>query len=192
MLFRPIIYLVSSVLFTQAALAALTPDQVVTNVGIVTSISGDLNSILSGLTNVETPAHVVNVAKTVTTDLESMISKLLGDLTARDATTPFTDDEAEPIVDALRHVLLSTVIGKQTIFAQFGLTGPIAEVLRRLEARIDSFSSSMTDLVPTRKDEVASAKASLDSSVRNAYTKYEEICIPSPLYPAVPPVCASL
>ena len=46
MLFRTI----ATLLFTQAALAALTPDQVVTNIGIVTTVSGDLNTGLGGLT----------------------------------------------------------------------------------------------------------------------------------------------
>jgi len=33
---------------------------------------------------------------------------------------------------------------------------------------------------------------SVDSSVGNAITLFGQLCIPSPLYPAVPPVCAAL
>lgn len=50
----------------------------------------------------------------------------------------------------------------------------------------------MIDLIPTRKDDVTADKNDLDSSVKNAYTKYELACLPSPLYPNLPPVCASL
>ncbi|KIM37545.1 hypothetical protein M413DRAFT_76837 [Hebeloma cylindrosporum] len=200
MLFRPIICLVSSVLFTQAAVAALTPDQVVTNIGIVTTISGDLNSILGGLTTSSQQEEVRTMAKTTTTDFQTIVKNLAGDVNAQDATPPFDDDAAGPIVDALRdvsfvrvnQVLLSTVIGKHKIFAQFGVTPPIASVLRDLEAGIDSFGFSLISLIPTRKVDVSSARDTLDSSVQNAYTAYEQICIPSPLYPAVPPVCASL
>ncbi|KAF8552265.1 hypothetical protein OG21DRAFT_1511712 [Imleria badia] len=34
-----------------AAMPALTPEQVVTNVGIVTTVSGDLNALLGDLTS---------------------------------------------------------------------------------------------------------------------------------------------
>jgi len=37
----------------------------------------------------------------------------------------------------IEQALLSTVIGKHGIFAQFEFTGPILQVLRNLEARID-------------------------------------------------------
>ena len=37
----------------------------------------------------------------------------------------------------VHQALLSTVIDKQTIFAQFGHTAPIAAILRTLEAGID-------------------------------------------------------
>ena len=77
------------------------------------------------------------------------------------ATPPFADPDALLVVAALRAVslvesislplliclrkkfvgvhqnLLSTVIGKHGIFAQFGVTAPIAAVLRTLEAGID-------------------------------------------------------
>ena len=50
----------------------------------------------------------------------------------------------------------------------------------------------MINLIPTRQGDVTNDKDSLDSSVRNAISKYEQICIPSILYPQVPPICASL
>ena len=37
----------------------------------------------------------------------------------------------------VHQLLLSTVIGKHSIFAQFGVTAPIAAILRSLEAGID-------------------------------------------------------
>ena len=50
----------------------------------------------------------------------------------------------------------------------------------------------MINLIPTRKGDVTDDKNSLDSSVKNAISKYEQICIPSILYPTIPPICASL
>ena len=49
----------------------------------------------------------------------------------------------------------------------------------------------MIDLIPGRQADVQTDKDQLDESVGNSITTYEQICIPSPLYPAVPPVCVS-
>ncbi|KAH9474941.1 hypothetical protein JR316_0012039 [Psilocybe cubensis] len=113
-------------------------------------------------------------------------------------TPPFTDDLAGPIVDALtdfvkvHQILLSTVIGKQSIFAQFLLTAPIAAALRALESEVDFFAFSLIALIPTRTSSVKDCQQSLDSSLGDAIAKYQAICIPSVLYPAIPPVCVSL
>ena len=50
----------------------------------------------------------------------------------------------------------------------------------------------MIDLIPTQTPAVNSDKSALDSSVGNTITIYKQICVPSILYPRVPPVCASL
>ena len=50
MLFPSVATFLIPLLFTQGAIAALTPQQVVTNVGIVTKVSGDLNDALGSLT----------------------------------------------------------------------------------------------------------------------------------------------
>jgi hypothetical protein len=128
MLFRPVA-LVSSVLFAQAALAALTPDQVVTNIGIVTTVSGDLNSILNGLTtsssgpDAKTMQKVIPIywvrglvlncyaVQTVTTDFQTIITNLDGDVNAMQATPPFADDGAVLVANALTDVSGHCLIG---------------------------------------------------------------------------------
>lgn len=72
MLFRPIAIL-SGVLFAKATLAALTPDQVVTNIGIVTRVSGDLNSVLSGLATVPTPQDLATMGQVISNLLAQTI-----------------------------------------------------------------------------------------------------------------------
>jgi len=118
MLFRTI----ATLLFTQAALAALTPDQVVTNIGIVTTVSGDLNSVLGGLTtssgegDVSTMAEVIPLYRVtkllltryrvqkVETNFQTIVTNLAGDVTGMQPTPPFDDDGAGLVVDALRDV----------------------------------------------------------------------------------------
>ena len=50
MLFRSAAAILSGILFAQGTLAALTPAQVVTNIGIVTQVSGNINSALLQIT----------------------------------------------------------------------------------------------------------------------------------------------
>ena len=50
----------------------------------------------------------------------------------------------------------------------------------------------MIALIPTRTSDVTGDKNALDSSVGNTISLYEEICILSPLYPEVMPVCLAL
>jgi len=54
-----------------------------------------------------------------------------------------------------------------------------------------SFAFAMIDMIPTRQNDVQSDKDQLDQSVGNSISKYEQLCVPSPLYPSRPPICAS-
>jgi len=63
MLFRLSTAIVSTLLLAQGALAALTPDQVVTNIGIVTAVSGDINNSLQSLTTSTGPANVGTISQ---------------------------------------------------------------------------------------------------------------------------------
>ncbi|KAJ7870919.1 hypothetical protein B0H14DRAFT_3439728 [Mycena olivaceomarginata] len=184
----------TTLVFSGKALAALTPDQVTGNIKIVTSVSGNINSVLVGFSTTPTPSQAQTISQTVVTGFQTIISDLAGDVTAMQATPPFSDG-ADLIVTALRdfvgvhQALLSTVIGKHTIFAQFGLTAPITAVLRSLEAGIDSFAFALIDMIPTKEADVTADKNMLDGSVGNTISLYEQFCLPSPLYPSLPPVC---
>jgi hypothetical protein len=48
----------------------------------------------------------------------------------------------------------------------------------------------MIAMIPTKQADVTADKNMLDTSVGNTITLYQQICIPSPLYPTIPPVCA--
>ncbi|KAJ7434464.1 hypothetical protein FB451DRAFT_1467571 [Mycena latifolia] len=190
--------ILATVVLPLGALAGLTAPQVVTNIQIVTSISGSTNSAVGKLTPTTSPSQIKTIGATVATNLNTIITNLGGDVTAMQATTAFGDADAQTVVDALRtfvevhQALLSTIIGKHSILAQFGVTAPIAAALRSLEAAIDSFAFAMINLIPTQAPAVTNDQNSLDGSVTNTITIYEQICIPSILYPTLPPVCASV
>ena len=51
----------------------------------------------------------------------------------------------------------------------------------------------MIDMLPTcNTAAVTTDKNNLDGSVENTIANYEKICVPSPLYPTVMPICVSL
>lgn len=56
-------------------------------------------------------------------------------------------------------------------------------------ASYQSFAFSMINLIPTRTADVTTDKNTLDDSVGNTISVYDQFCLPSPLYPTVLPVC---
>ncbi|KAJ7037267.1 hypothetical protein C8F04DRAFT_1093097 [Mycena alexandri] len=181
------------------ALAALTVTDVVNNVGIVTSVSGNINNVLSSLSTSTHGPNAVSMSKTLVGQFTVIVNNLGAYTTAMEATPPFTAQaDCDAIVNALRsfvqvhQALLATVIGKHSIFAQFGATAPVAAVLRTLEATIDSFAFAMINLIPCGAGSVTDDKNGLDTSVGNSITLYTQLCIPSPLYPTLMPICVAL
>jgi hypothetical protein len=127
-----------------------------------------------------------------------MINDLSADTTAlggcpepRSAASQAVADAFHNLTSATRQ-MLSTLTGKHAIFAQYGVTAPVASSLRALEAALDSYTFALIAAAPSQQGAITNGKDSADSSLGNAITLYGQLCIPSPLYPAVPPVCASL
>jgi large exoprotein involved in heme utilization and adhesion len=69
------------------------------------------------------------------------------------------------------------------------LTAPIADSLRYLENNFDSFSNALVEVAPAQSSGITDDTSSADQSMGNAISLYEKLCIPSPLYPIVPPIC---
>ncbi|KAJ7176381.1 hypothetical protein C8R43DRAFT_872873, partial [Mycena crocata] len=197
-LFIPAI-LASTAFFFSSGASALTSTQVVTNIQVVTKVSDNINHGLASLTPSFDLGNIVVVGKTVITGFGTICTSLSTFVPAMQSTTPITVNSlADDIVDVLLEVsmfveihkaLLSTVIGKHSIFAQFGFTIPILAALRTLEGLIDTFASAMITLIPHRADAVRRCQATLDISVTQTITTYAQFCLPSPFYPAMQPTC---
>ncbi|KAJ6452621.1 hypothetical protein C8R45DRAFT_847617 [Mycena sanguinolenta] len=186
----------AAVVLCEGALAQLTPTQVVAAINLVTQISANTNLAIIMLTTSTPGDQVQTGSMTLVNNLNTIINDISADTSAIEATPPFTDNLADPVVAALDNVIPASsttavdVNQKHPIFAQFTVTAPIAAVLPRLEATIDAFASAMIDLIPTRESDVTSDKSSLDASVENTITVYAQVCIPSPFYPTVLPFCS--
>jgi len=197
MLFR-VASIFSTVFLAQVALAALTPDQVVENIKTVTTVSANINVAIGALTPKSSGSTVISISKTTVIGFNTIITDIGADVTAMQSTPPFNDVDAQLVVNVLvdfvkvHQLLLATVIGKHGILAQFGVTAPVAAVLRTLEAGIDSFALGLIALIPTKQGDVTNGQNALDESVGTTIDTYDQICIPSPLYPSVMPICASV
>lgn len=91
---------------------------------------------------------------------------------------------------AVSQAALAYTTSKHPIFAQFQATAAIAAVLRSLEASLDSYTFALIAVAPTGASDISSDQAALDTAVGNTTVIYSEVCIPSPLYPILMPICA--
>ncbi|KAJ7094781.1 hypothetical protein C8R44DRAFT_749368 [Mycena epipterygia] len=189
--------LASAIFSSSGALAAMTLDDLHTN---IIQLTAESQRILDALTPLSPSSGslVITIGVNVAQGFQTIITTISTDMTAMQATPPFVGVICTPIVNALvtfvevHQALLSTVIGKHSIFAQFGATAPIAAILRTLEGAIDALAFGLIDLIPCASDTVKMGQGMLDASVTNSINLYGQLCIPSPLYPVLQPICVSL
>ncbi|EPS38615.1 hypothetical protein H072_7595 [Dactylellina haptotyla CBS 200.50] len=132
------------------------------------------------------PCLCASTVDTVVSDLTTL-SKLAEGLTSA-ADQLSTKSSASEF--SQEHQRMTMVfISKHYVFAQFSLTGQIMVHLRRLENAIDSLVSTLIQLVPKSSDSFTIEKVVLDPDIDTAITEFTQICIPSPLYPIVLPIC---
>ncbi|KAF7372727.1 hypothetical protein MSAN_00478000 [Mycena sanguinolenta] len=187
------------------ALAGMTATQIVAAIDLISNMSQNSNNILSPLSTSTDAATVSSQSQTLVNNFNAIINEFQVATTALEATEPIDGEPGADIVAALdnlvavKQAFFATVIGKHSIFAQFQVTAPIAAVLRSLEAGIDSFAFTLINVVPEQAfrgterllGSISSDQSALDTAVGNAVTVYSEVCVPSPLYPIVLPVCSS-
>jgi len=87
MLFFRIATVLSPLLFIPN-IAALSASDVVTNINIVTAVSGNLNGVLGGLTTSTDGPTVQTIGQTAVTAFQTIITDLGNDVTAMKAACP--------------------------------------------------------------------------------------------------------
>ena len=160
-------------------------------------MAGDLSSLLGGLSQNASPSQVQAASEATSTGLNTMISDLSADAAdlsgcALNAADSQTVASAFSDLGSVTQQLLSTLTGKHVVFAQFGRTAPIANSLRGLESVSDSYASALASAAPSQASAIANVQDSVDNSLGNTITVYQQLCIPSPLYPDLPPICITL
>jgi hypothetical protein len=175
-----------------------TADQIVTNINVIASGAGSLSSQLGALTPNSSPDDVQSAAQSTATGLSTMVNESNADTTAMSGGPALSSADSQTVANALHSLtsatqqLLSTLTGKHSIFAQFSATAPIGSSLRSLEAALDSYTFAFIEVVPSQQSAVTNDKNSVDTALGDTITLYDQICVPSPLYPTVQPVCVGL
>jgi hypothetical protein len=181
-----------------AADACPTASQIVTDINVIASAAGGLSAKSGALTPSSIPGDVQSAAQSTAAGLNTMINDFSADTAVLGGCPEPDSADSQAVADAFRSLtsatqqMLSTLTSKHSIFAQFGVTAPLASSLRALEAALDSYTYALIAANPSQQSALTNGKDSVDSSVGNAITLFGQLCIPSPLYPAVPPVCAAL
>lgn len=200
MLFHVIAAVASVAFVAQSALAQQTVQDVVNNINQVTQMAQNAKTALSGITELTGGPQVISSAQALEVALNNIVGNLNAEDTQEESTTPFTDcTDAEPIVDALSNVVgalrefLSTIIGKQIVFAQYTALSPIATALQSFKDAIDSSAQPTINLLPPCDDSnVINGEGELDYPLAEAIRLYKQTCIKSLDYPSIPPFCFSL
>jgi hypothetical protein len=189
----------ATVVSAGAAHAATCPaaSRIVTDINVITSVAGGLNSRLGALTPNSRPGDVLAVAQSTAMDLNTMSrdfsadSTVLGGCPALGSSDSQTVASAFDSLAAATNQAINTLVRDHAIFAQYGVTAPVAGSLRTLEATLDSYTSALLAVAPSQQRAITDDQGSVDVSLGNAITVYEQICIPSPLYPTLQPICVT-
>jgi len=190
----------TTVLSAGAAHAGTCPttSQIVTDINVIAAAAGSLNSQLGALTPDSSPADVQSAAQSTAAGLSTMVNDFNADTTATGGCSTLSSADSQTVADAFDSLstatrqMLSTLAGKHSIFAQFGVAAPITSSLRSLEAVLDSYTFTLIQVAPSQQGAITTDKDAVDTTLGSAIALYGEICVPSPLYPAVLPICVGL
>ena len=190
----------TTVLSAGAAHAATCPtaSQIVTDINAIASMAGGLTSQLGALTPSSSPGDVQSAAQSTVNGINTMSSQFDAAASALDGCPALGSPDSASVANAFDSLAsatnqtLSTLIGDHPIFAQYGTTAPIASSLRTLESTFDSYAYALLSVAPSQQGPITDDQNSVDTSLGNAITTYEQLCIPSPLYPSLQPICIAL
>jgi hypothetical protein len=183
---------VSAVAFTAPLVSALTADQIVSNIQSLTTKSQALQAPAQSITILNGPLIVIgqgpfpqiiagftDIISTVTTAIQVMQSS---------PTSLTTEADASAVASAFREfvrvhqVLLNILIGKAGLFNTVPIIGqPVAQVLRQLEAVVDTIAFMLIDSVDaaTQKNMMMTDANSLSGTIDIAINSYNGLGLKS-------------
>jgi hypothetical protein len=180
-----------------APAAACGITTIVTNINAIGDQADVANQILGGLSTTSPPYQVFDAQSTLSAQLNDLSSALAGYANDLSGCAPLSAADAQTAAQAFSNAassitsLLSTISSKHNIFAQYGVTAPIASGLRQFEGAFDQYAYTLADVATSQAGSISSSQNQVDTALGNAINLYQQLCIPSPLYPTIMPVCIS-
>jgi len=180
-----------------APTAACGITTIVTNINAIGDQADVANQILGNLSTTSPLYQVFDAQSTLSAQLNDLASALAGYANDLSGCAPLSAADAKTAAQAFSKAassitsLASTISGKHDIFAQFGVTAPIANSLRQFEGAFDQYAFTLVDVAASQSNSITSSLNQVETSLDNAISLYQELCIPSPLYPTIMPVCIS-
>jgi len=165
-----------------AAVATLTAPQVVDNINIITGKSQALQSPANQINILSGPLFLVGLGPfpTLVLGFSDIVTTVSADITAMAGTPPFTVLSAEnDILTAwttfiqVHQALLNIIIGKAGLLNDLPLVGPpVAQVLRSLEAVVDTVALGVAAMVPDVSISITAQAGDLHVTIEKAITAY--------------------
>ncbi|KAE9365475.1 hypothetical protein N431DRAFT_353383 [Stipitochalara longipes BDJ] len=171
--------------FLTSVYAQMTAPQVVGNINVITGQSQALQAPANSINILSGPLFLIGLGPfpQIVVGFTQIVSTVTSDINAMAGVQPFSvlSDE-QSILDAfttfveVHQELLNILIGKAGILNDLPLVGPpVAQVLRSLEAVVDTIAFGLIDLVPDVAAPFTNQKNSLDVTIGKAITAYTPI-----------------
>lgn len=166
----------------QQAFGQMTAPEVVANINIITGQSQALQTPANQINLLSGPLFLIGLGPfpQIVVGFTQIVNTVSSDISAMQGTQPFSvlSDE-QSILDAfttfvqVHQELLNILIGKAGLLNDLPLVGPpVAQVLRSLEAVVDTIAFNLIDLVPDVAAPFTQQKNSLDVTIALAITTY--------------------
>lgn len=176
-----------------------TADDVVTGIGGIGAQADALTKVANDLTRSSTATQVNSSAQNMVSTINNLSTNLGMDATALGGCPALDLPGSQAVTKAFDHAgtslagSLHAMVHKHSVLAQFGATAPVSASLRSLEAAVDGYAAALADAVGSSEQVTVKGQTSdLDTALVNTITIYDQVCIPSLLYPTILPVCAAL
>ncbi|EPS44062.1 hypothetical protein H072_1915 [Dactylellina haptotyla CBS 200.50] len=183
--------------FSMPSLAQVSAPKVIEDITALTTMNTNIINILSPLGPSSSPNSVTSVGASVVDRIGTLVKTMADDTNAFLSSTPLGGTRPNILkafedFASVQKDMVSSLISKHMIFVQFGVGRPILGALLRLKESVDTFAKSLAVLAPAIQDDVHAGGESIITIIDSAITTYEQLCIPSPLYPTIQPVCVSV
>ncbi|KAK6544056.1 hypothetical protein TWF694_000769 [Orbilia ellipsospora] len=174
-------------LLSVPAFSQLTPQEVVENINILTAKSQALQAPANSITIINGPLIVIGLGPfpPIIAGFSDIIQTVTNDIAAMAQDPQYAPGpDSDNIFNAFREFvrvhqqLLNILIGKAGLFQTVPLIGePVAQVLRSLEAIVDTVAFGLIDTVQSRSADIQAQASSLDVTIGNAIKSYEGLLI---------------